>query len=238
MLLHELQRCDEFPVLFVWSELLRRVDECVARGSVRMELQRKRQQQQLMRCNSCEWSDREHQQCSLYELQRCDEFRCPFRMERSSYGGSMSALHVGAYAWSLSGSADSSSSCAATAASGLTVSISDAPCANCSAVTSSLSSSYGASSYGGSMSALHVGAYAWSFSFAVCSEWIRFKMPQILRYSRIDFCSELARRFVFRKRHSLQSCLIYCGISVPDLRALLLCLEALFPFCKCLRSIL
>jgi hypothetical protein len=72
-LLYELPRFDEFPVRFVWSELLRRVDECVARGSVRMEFQRKRQQQ-LMRCNSCEWSDREHQQCSLYELRRFDEF--------------------------------------------------------------------------------------------------------------------------------------------------------------------
>ncbi len=70
--LYELQRCDEFPVLFAWSELLRRVDECVARGSVHMELQRKRQQQQFMRCNSCEWFDREYQQCSLCELQRCD----------------------------------------------------------------------------------------------------------------------------------------------------------------------
>jgi hypothetical protein len=39
--LYELQRCD-FPVHFVWSELLRRVDECDARGSVRMEFQRKR----------------------------------------------------------------------------------------------------------------------------------------------------------------------------------------------------
>jgi hypothetical protein len=77
-ILHELQRCDEFPVKFAWSELLRRVDECVAHGSVRMELQRKRHQQQLMRCNSCEWSDREHQQCILHELQRCGEFPVKF----------------------------------------------------------------------------------------------------------------------------------------------------------------
>ena len=39
-----------------------------------MELQRKRRQQQLMRCNRCEWSDCDYQQCSLYELQRCDDF--------------------------------------------------------------------------------------------------------------------------------------------------------------------
>ena len=73
--LYELQRCDKFPVLFAWSKLLRRVDECVARGGVRMESQLQRRQQQLMRCNRCEWSDCEYQQCSLYELQRCDEFR-------------------------------------------------------------------------------------------------------------------------------------------------------------------
>jgi hypothetical protein len=86
-----------------------------------------------------------------------------------SYGGSMSALHVGAYAWSLSGSASSSSLCASTSASGLTVNISNAPCANCSAVTTAASSFYGAKSYGGSMSALHVGAYAWSLSVSASS---------------------------------------------------------------------
>jgi len=92
-----------------------------------MELQRKCRQQQLMRCNSCEWSDREHQQCSLCELQRCDDSSLSSSIGASSYGGSMSALHVGAYAWSYSGGDHSSSSCAATAASGLTVSISNAP---------------------------------------------------------------------------------------------------------------
>ena len=72
--LYELHRYDKFPKLFVWSELLRRVDECVARRGLRMEFQRKSRQQQLMRCNKCESSDCEYQQCSLYELQRCDDF--------------------------------------------------------------------------------------------------------------------------------------------------------------------
>ena len=115
-----------------------------------MESQRRSHQQQLMRCNSCEWSDREHQQCSLCELQRCDEFPVLF-------------------SWSeLLRRVDE---CVAS------------------------------------------GSVRMEFQFCGLFRCIRFNMPQILRYSRIDFCSELARRFVFRKRHSLQSCLIYCGIS-------------------------
>ena len=76
--LYELQRCDEFPDLFAWSEILRRVDECVARGSVRMELQRFCQQQQLMRHNGCKWTDCDRQQCSLRQLQRCFDNRFIF----------------------------------------------------------------------------------------------------------------------------------------------------------------
>ncbi len=103
-----------------------------------------------MHCYSCEWSDREHQQCLLYELQRCDEF------------------HV-LVVWSeLLRRVDE---CVAR------------------------------------------GSVRMEFQFCGVSPFIRFNMSEIRRYSRSDFCSELARRFVFRKRHSLQSCFIYCGIS-------------------------
>jgi hypothetical protein len=44
------------------------------------------------------------------------------------------------------------------------VSVSNAGCSNCTAATSSQGGSYGASSYGGSLSVLYVGAYAWSYS--------------------------------------------------------------------------
>jgi hypothetical protein len=87
----------------------------------------------------------------------------------SVYGGSFS-FHVGAYAWSYSKNQDasspSSSVCGATSASGVSVKISDAPCYNCSALTTSGSASFQANAYGGSMSVVHVGANAWSFSQA------------------------------------------------------------------------
>ena len=82
----------------------------------------------------------------------------------NSYGGSMSVLYVGAYAWSYSVLSSSSSSSGNTSISGVSVSVSNAGCSNCLAATSSQGLSLGANSYGGSMSVLYVGAYAWSFS--------------------------------------------------------------------------
>ncbi len=84
----------------------------------------------------------------------------------NSYGGSMSVVYVGAYAWSYSSAASSSSACGLTTAIGVSVSVSNAPSFNCSAVTTTNSASYGANSYGGSMSVVYVGAYAWSYSSA------------------------------------------------------------------------
>ena len=87
----------------------------------------------------------------------------------NSYGGAMSVLYVGAYSWSRSNAASSSSKCEATNVSGVSVQISDSGCSNCSAVSSSLGDSVGANSYGGSMSALYVGAYSWSSSRSASS---------------------------------------------------------------------
>jgi hypothetical protein len=86
----------------------------------------------------------------------------------NSYGGSMSVLYVGAYAWSRSQASSSSSSsmCGATSARGLSVHVSDSACSNCRALSTSGARSNGANSYGGSMSVLYVGAYAWSLSQA------------------------------------------------------------------------
>ena len=83
----------------------------------------------------------------------------------------MSVLYVGAYAWSRSqaDSSNSSSMCEATTASGVSVHVSDSGCSNCSALSTSSSDSFGANSYGGSMSVLYVGAYAWSLSSAAAS---------------------------------------------------------------------
>jgi hypothetical protein len=87
----------------------------------------------------------------------------------NSYGGSMSVLYVGAYALSYSSQASSSSSSGSTSISGVSVSVSNAGCSNCTAATSSRSDSLGANSYGGSLSVLYVGAYAWSRSFQASS---------------------------------------------------------------------
>ena len=83
----------------------------------------------------------------------------------NAYGGSMSVVYVGAYAWSISFRASSSSTCGSTSASGVSVSVSNSPSSSCSAVTSSNAfGSYGANTYGGSMSVVYIGAYAWSVS--------------------------------------------------------------------------
>jgi hypothetical protein len=83
----------------------------------------------------------------------------------NSYGGSLSVLHVGAYSWSFSKSRRSSSRSmsAAVSANHVEVHVSDATCSYCHAVTRSNEGvALGASSYGGSMSVVHVGAYSWS----------------------------------------------------------------------------
>jgi hypothetical protein len=80
----------------------------------------------------------------------------------NSYGGSISALHVGAYAWSMSNIGGSISSCSTTTAIGLGVSISKSPCSNCTASTNSPGGQLGSNSYGGSINAMYVGAYSWS----------------------------------------------------------------------------
>jgi hypothetical protein len=78
----------------------------------------------------------------------------------NSYGGSMSVVYVGDYIWSFCLTGNNSSSASATsgltAASGVSVSISNVNSSNCSAIAT------GGNSYGGSMSAVYIGAYTWS----------------------------------------------------------------------------
>lgn len=101
----------------------------------------------------------------------------------STYGGSLSAMHIGGYSWSWSGDelADfvSSSSCGALNVNNIRVSIRDSPCFNCGAILTAgtgsfdraiRKDSFGASSFGGSISAVHIGAYVWSFSKHVLSD--------------------------------------------------------------------
>jgi hypothetical protein len=83
----------------------------------------------------------------------------------NSYGGSLSILYVGAYSWSFSAAASSSSTSGSTDVRGVAVHGGNLVCLNCSATsTNSRSSTRGGNVYGGSVSALHVGAYSWSFS--------------------------------------------------------------------------
>jgi hypothetical protein len=83
----------------------------------------------------------------------------------NAYGGSMSVLYVGAYSWcrSYDSSSNSHSTCGATNASVVTVRISDSNCSHCSARTTG-GLSYGANTYGGSLSAAYIGAFAYSFA--------------------------------------------------------------------------
>ncbi len=76
------------------------------------------------------------------------------------YGGSISS-YVGGYAWSYSSDGSSRSTSGSTTASGVNVSISGVNSSDCSATTTGAN---GANAYGGSMSAVYIGAYTWSFS--------------------------------------------------------------------------
>jgi hypothetical protein len=76
----------------------------------------------------------------------------------NSYGGSFS-LYLGGYAWSNTGNIASG----LTTASGVNVSISNVNSSDCSATTTS---SHGCNSYGGSMSVVYIGAYAWTFTYS------------------------------------------------------------------------
>ena len=80
----------------------------------------------------------------------------------NSYGGSFS-VYMGGYARSFSFSNSSSSRSGLTTASGVNVSISNVNSSSCSATTAGI---YGANSYGGSMSAVYIGAYTWSSAVA------------------------------------------------------------------------
>jgi hypothetical protein len=84
----------------------------------------------------------------------------------NSYGGSMSLAHVGAYSWSYSLSASSSSVCGATSASDVTVHVSGSSCSNCSSLSRYTGSlrCYGANVHGGSISAAFFGSYSFSYS--------------------------------------------------------------------------
>jgi hypothetical protein len=87
--------------------------------------------------------------------------------QANAYGGSMSVVYFGAHSFSLSQvDSSKSSSSGATSASGVSVNVSDAPCSNCSALTSSGNFSYQANAYGGSMSVFYIGSRAWSFAAA------------------------------------------------------------------------
>ena len=89
------------------------------------------------------------------------------------FGGSLSALHIGAYAWSLAlaDTSTTTSKCGVTIANEVSVSISKSTCTLCSVLSTTFKSrSNGANSYGGCISALHVGAYAWSLGVSDSSQ--------------------------------------------------------------------
>jgi hypothetical protein len=86
----------------------------------------------------------------------------------NSYGGSISAVYIGAYAFSLSNFFGIISVCGVTKANRVDVSVIDSFCQNCSAVTTNSGiDSFGVNSYGGSISAVYIGAYSFSYSTGI-----------------------------------------------------------------------
>ena len=70
----QLQRCnDYYRSLVLWSERLRRVDECRVCRRLRLEFQQQRQQQQRMWSDNRERCERQCEQCAFLQLQRCND---------------------------------------------------------------------------------------------------------------------------------------------------------------------
>ncbi len=101
----------------------------------------------------------------------------------NSYGGSMSVLYVGAYSWSVSSkiSSSSSSRCEATSASGVSVQVSDSAFSNCSALSISGGRSFGANSFGGSISVSYIGA----LSYSLAEGEFRFSSRSFVEVTRV-----------------------------------------------------
>jgi hypothetical protein len=78
----------------------------------------------------------------------------------NTYGGSFS-FYVGAYTWSFIGDGSKSGLTTATA---LSLTIIDTNSTDCSAVVQGYIQTLGANSYGGSISAVYIGAYAWNLN--------------------------------------------------------------------------
>ena len=104
-----------------------------------------------------------HETCEAFVLSRNGN---PFGVY--AYGGSISALHVGSRAWSFDLSAfnlrDGRTTCEPTSARNLSVAVSDTRCRNCRCAVVLVGETYVANTIGGSISALYVGALAWSYS--------------------------------------------------------------------------
>jgi hypothetical protein len=93
----------------------------------------------------------------------------------------MSVLYVGAYAWSFSSTASSSSSkCEATSASGVSVHVSDSRCSDCRALSTSDLEFFGANSYGGS-----IGIYIGSLSYSYAAGEIRFSSSSVVETTHV-----------------------------------------------------
>ena len=106
----------------------------------------------------------------------------------------MSVLYVGAYAWSFSNNisdtasslsgAGGSSMCGATSASGVSVHVSSSACSNCSALSTSRATSFGANSYGGS-----IGIYIGSVSYSFAAGEFRFLSTSLVEATRVQCLS-------------------------------------------------
>jgi hypothetical protein len=140
----------------------------------------------------------------------CSAFNSGTFFGANAYGGTMSVLYIGAYSYSRGFSGSSSSKCEATNVSGVSVQVSDSGCFNCSAVSSSKTSSAGANSYGGAMSLLYVGAY--SFSGAPGNDDPDMYSKSFVATTQVDLLSIAIKNSSFENSTALsgECCLSNC----------------------------
>jgi hypothetical protein len=106
----------------------------------------------------------------------------------NSYGGSMSVLYVGSFSWSscLDSRTSTSSANGLTSASSISINIRDVLCSNNTAMTKSDSESFGANSYGGSIHAVYIGSYAYSYTLGGLDNDIKHSSSAVCLFTRVD----------------------------------------------------
>jgi hypothetical protein len=101
----------------------------------------------------------------------------------------MSVLYVGSFSWSsgLDSRTSTRSANGLTSASSISINIRDVLCSNNTAMTKSDSESFGANSYGGSIHAVYIGSYAYSYTLGGLDNEIgKHSSSALCLFTRVD----------------------------------------------------